>query len=60
MPQWVKKLTAVAQVAAEAQVNPGPVQWIKQSSVATSTVQVTAAAQIQSLPGNFHMLQGRP
>ena len=44
MAQWVKNLTAVAQVTVEVQVPffiPVPAQWVKGSSI--------AAAQIQSL-----------
>ena len=50
MVQWVKNLTAAAQVAAEALgLIPSPVQQVKGSSIATATEQVTAAARIHSL-----------
>ena len=51
MVQWVKNLTAVAQISTEVQV-----QSPAQHSGVKDLVLVTATAQIQSLAGNFHML----
>ena len=50
MAQWVKDLTAVAQVAAEAQVcSPAQRSGLKGSAVAAASAQVAAVAWIQSL-----------
>ena len=46
--QWVKNLTAVAQVAGEAGLILGPVQWVKVAGIAIVT-QIAAVARIQSL-----------
>ena len=43
--QWVKNLTAMAQVAAEAQVQfPSLAQWVKGSSIASSVAQIQSLA----------------
>ena len=56
--QWVKNVIAMAWVAVEVQVQSlAQSTWVKTPGVA---VQVTAVAQIQFLPGNFHMLWVRP
>ena len=48
--QWVKNLTAVAWVAAEAAGSiPGPAQWVKRSGIDVAVAQATAEARAQSL-----------
>ena len=52
--QRIKNLNAVAQVTAETHVSvPGLGQRIKESGVAAAVEQVSAAARIQSLAGEF-------
>ena len=51
MAQWVKNPTATAQVTVEvwpstlAQYIPGPVHWVKGSSIAAAVVQIQSLAQ---------------
>ena len=47
--QWIKNLTAVAQVTVEAGSISASVQWVKGPGIATAVVNVAGAAWIQSL-----------
>lgn len=48
MEQWIKNPNAEARVGGVGS-NPGLVQWVKASSVATSAAQVSTMAQFQPL-----------
>ena len=61
MVQWVKNLTEVAQVAAEAQA-PSPAQYSGLKDLALLQLQCRSQLQLgfNPLPRNFHMPQVQP
>ena len=59
MVQWVKNMTAVAQVAVEVWVcSLTPAQWVKGSGIAAVMAQLAVVAQIQFLAQEFSYAAG--